>query len=137
MVSPRVWTGISLPYVLVRVLTDISTAAAAQQYLRTCSSGGRGGRCCWQHSPQAMPEPARGFRLDVVQANHMKDRELRRARQEEYRRELNSQVADGEERRELNARRIRELEERHEQKSVSLVMVTYGGRVQSSGTTSW
>lgn len=72
-------------------------------------------------SLKAMVEPEPGFRLDIQQANHIKDREQRRARQEAYRRELNSQVADGVERRELNARRIKELEERNELKLVSLV----------------
>lgn len=71
-----------------------------------------------------MCEPAPGFRLDVEQANHLKEREKRRARQEAYRRELNSQVAEGEERRKLHAQRNRELEERDEQKSVSLALLT-------------
>ncbi|CAM9982972.1 unnamed protein product [Pylaiella littoralis] len=66
-----------------------------------------------------MCEPAPGFRLDVKQANHLKEREKRRARQEAYRRELNSQVAEGEERRKLHAQRNRELEERDEQKSAT------------------
>ena len=59
-----------------------------------------------------------GFRLDVQEANHVKDREQRRARQEAYRRELNSQVADSEARREVQAQQLKELEERHELKSV-------------------
>lgn len=69
-----------------------------------------------------MAEPAAGFRLDVGQPNYAKDREQRRAQQEAYRRDLNSQVADAAQRREQNERRIRELEEKHEVKSVSLVV---------------
>lgn len=67
---------------------------------------------------EVLAEMAVGFRLDVQEADHVKDREQRRARQEAYRRELNSQVADSEARRELLARHIQELEERHELKSV-------------------
>lgn len=59
------------------------------------------------------------FGLDVQEADHVKDRAQRRARQEAYRRELNSQVADSVERREIDARRIRDLEARHELQSVS------------------
>lgn len=61
------------------------------------------------------------FRLDVQEFNHVKDREQRRARQEAYRRELNSQVADSSVRRELQAQRIKELEEAHELKSVRIL----------------
>eukprot|EP00752_Nemacystus_decipiens_P003826 g3520.t1 len=60
---------------------------------------------------------AEGFRLDVDEVNHVKDREQRRARQEAYRRELNLQVADSAARRELQAQEIKELEEWHELKS--------------------
>eukprot|EP00903_Cladosiphon_okamuranus_P020577 g18888.t1 len=60
-----------------------------------------------------------GFRLDVEEADHAKDREKRRVQQEAYRRELNSQVEDSKTRRELLARQIKELEERHEQKSAT------------------
>lgn len=65
-----------------------------------------------------------GFRLDIQEANHVKDREQRRARQEAYRCELNSQVADGAARRELQAQRIKELEEMHELKSVRTMAIT-------------
>lgn len=64
---------------------------------------------------------AAGFRLDVQEANLVKDREQRRARQEAYRRELNSQIADSEARRELKAQRIKELEETHDLKSVRTI----------------
>ncbi len=66
-------------------------------------------------------EMATEFRLDVQETDPVKDREQRRARQEAYRRELNLQVADSEERREVDAQRIRELEARHELQSVSFV----------------
>lgn len=70
-----------------------------------------------------------GFRLDVQEANLVKDREQRRARQEAYRRELNSQVADSEARRELEAQQVKELEERHELKSVRIMAIPTGSKL--------
>lgn len=67
----------------------------------------------------AMAEPTSEFPLDVPGIDCFREREQRRAQQEAYRRELSSQIADTEARRELHARKIRELEERHELQSVS------------------
>ncbi|CAM9522164.1 unnamed protein product [Ectocarpus sp. 12 AP-2014] len=67
----------------------------------------------------AMAEPTSEFRLDVPGTNFLREREQRRARQEAYRRELSSQIADTEARREMHARKIRELEERHELQSAT------------------
>lgn len=67
-------------------------------------------------------EMATKFRLDVQEIDPVKDREQRRARQEAYRRELNLQVRDSQERRQIDAQRIRELEARHELQSVSFVI---------------
>lgn len=52
-------------------------------------------------------------------------RQQRRARQDAYRRELDEQVADEGERRKGDARKIREIEGRHELQSVSLSVVAY------------
>lgn len=61
---------------------------------------------------------ATGLLVDSDKAEKVPSREERRRAQDEYRKELNVQVADTATRREQLRRRIREMEHQHELKSV-------------------
>ena len=64
-----------------------------------------------------------GLVLNGTKANRVSSNEKRRARQDAYRQELDVQVAEDRERRKLEAQKIREVEERHELKSVSFFLI--------------
>lgn len=90
-----------------------------------------------QHStPRPIDVPTRGYgqaddrpcrhtpyttgpMLNGTKATRVSSNEKRRARQDAYRQELDVQVAEDRERRNLDAQKIREVEKRHELKSVS------------------
>lgn len=87
---------------------------------------GRGRR----YLPQGHVEPSiygPSFTQLLVENNDTTERvsshEKRRAQQDEYRKALNMQVADLTERRENDARRLQELEQKDDLKSVSLMHV--------------
>lgn len=65
-----------------------------------------------------------GLVLNGTKASRVSSNEKRRARQDAYRQELDVQVAEDRERRKLEAQKIRDVEERHELKSVRTVSLS-------------
>lgn len=85
--------------------------------MMACSKSEAGESTRAGQDPSGLSEPM-SLVLDCDKSEKVPSRELRRRRQEAYRRDLSMQIVEDAKRREWEATRVQQLEQQHELKSV-------------------